>query len=122
MGAANNVVRLSDHLEPPVKSQYELYPMPFFAAERRSTWAVQSTGDYAADFRTGSAYATEFLRSRDGSNRWVSLLAQIVGDMIRAGPVGVFPDGHPKICGITIGFMNVIGRALAELQSSPPVA
>ncbi len=31
----SNVVQLSDHREPPIKSQYERYPLPFFAAMAR---------------------------------------------------------------------------------------
>ena len=38
------------------KSQYELYPLPFFntkAAGGPSTWDVVSTGDYGADCKIG---------------------------------------------------------------------
>jgi hypothetical protein len=108
-----NVVQLSDYREPPQKSQYELYQLPFFAAERRCTWKVQSTGNYSDDHNTGEAYAIEFLKSCDGSTGWTTLLPQIVGDMIGAGPEGTWPDGGVRINGIVIGFMRTIGRALA---------
>ena len=109
---ASTIVQLADYREPPAKSQYELYRLPFFAAERLSTWAVKATGDYAQDCKTGNAYAVAFLESCDGSVGWSSLLGQIVADMIRAGPDGAFPDGHPKMNGIVVGFMGVIGRAV----------
>jgi hypothetical protein len=54
-------------------AQYELYPLPFFNAEARSTWVV------------------EFLKSCDGAVGWSSLLQVIVADMIRAGPSGLWP-------------------------------
>jgi len=38
-------------------------------------------------------------------------LPQIVADMIRAGPSGALPNGHPKVNGVVIGFMQVIGAA-----------
>lgn len=61
----SNVVRIKDYLPPNPqrrrrvrqKSQYELYPLPFFSAEKRSTWDVTPTGDYTADCETGTAYA-----------------------------------------------------------------
>jgi hypothetical protein len=37
----SNIVQLSGHREPPIKSQYEKYPLPFFDADRLSTWAVK---------------------------------------------------------------------------------
>jgi len=43
---------------------------------------------------------------------WSSLLAAIVGDMIRAGPSGTFADGTEKIDGVVVGFMSTIGKAL----------
>ena len=90
----SKVVQLSDHREPPVKSQYERYPLPFFAADRLSTWTVKPTGRYFEDCQTGRAYAVEFLKSCDGTVGWSSLLAVIVGDMIRAGPSGTFAEGR----------------------------
>jgi hypothetical protein len=110
------VVNIDDFRAPQPKqqSQYEDYPLPFFAAERHSTWTVKPTGDYAKDCETGRAYAVAFLESCDGTNGWSSLLQQIVADMVRAGPCGTFADGHPKVNGIVIGFMGAIGRALAQ--------
>jgi hypothetical protein len=114
-----NVVRLTDHQRKPrLKSQYDLYLLPFFNAESRSTWAVQSTGNYTEDCQLGRRYAIEFLKTCDGTVGWSSLLQQIVADMIRAGPSGSWADGHPKINGIVIGFMGTIGCALTiTLQS-----
>jgi hypothetical protein len=107
----SKVVQLSDH-QPPIKSQYERYPLPFFAADRFSTWTVKPTGRYFEDCQTGKAYAVEFLKSCDGTVGWSSLLAAIVGDMIGAGPSGTFADGTAKIDGVVVGFMNTIGKAL----------
>jgi hypothetical protein len=106
-----SVVQISDYL-PQQQSQYERYPLPFF--NRDNTWDVTPSGDYAADCATGARYAREFLRSCDGTAGWASLLAHIVADMIRAGTNGTFADGHPKVDGIAIGFMSVIGRAVAK--------
>ena len=78
----NNVLQISDYREPPQKTQYELYPLPFFAAEKHSTWAVEPTGDYAKECDAGRAYALEFLKSCDGTVLWTSLLGQIAADMI----------------------------------------
>ena len=99
-------------IRPPVRSQYEKYPLPFFDAAKRCTWSVKPTGNYGDDCATGRAYAIEFLRSCDGTAGWTSLLQEIVGDMIRAGPDGDFADGDPKVNGIVIGFMGQIGRAV----------
>lgn len=110
--AHSNVVRLSGRRRAPAKSQYELYPLPFFDGKNLSTWAVQSSGDYSKDYATGFAYALEFLASRDGTVGWSSLLAPIVSDMIRAGATGTFANGKPKVNGIVIGFMSAIGNAL----------
>jgi len=108
-----NVVQFSNWVDPPKsKSQYELYPLPFFAAEIHSTWAVKPTGDYSKDCETGRAYAIAFLESCDGTYGWCSLLPQIVADMIRAGPCGTTANGEPKVSGIVIGFMGEIGRHL----------
>jgi hypothetical protein len=93
------------------KSQYELYPLPFFNADAHCTWDVKPTGDYTVDCETGRRYATEFLQSCDGTLGWTWLLQSIVADMIRAGTDGTFPSGHPTVNGIVIGFMGVIGRA-----------
>jgi hypothetical protein len=118
-----SVVQISRYLPPRQKSQYELYPLPFFNANASTgpcTWHVTPTGDYAADCETGHRCAVEFLRSCDGTVGWVSLLPNIAADMIRAGTSGAFADGHPKVNGIVIGFMSVIGRtvcvALPECQ------
>jgi len=67
---------------------------------------------YAADYETGEQFAVAFVESCDGTVGWSSLLPSIVADMIRAGTTGTFPDGHPKVNGIVIGFMGVIGRML----------
>jgi hypothetical protein len=108
-------VQISDYLPPRQKSQYELYPLPFLNAEASTgscTWDVTPTGDHAADCVTGHCYAIEFLKSCDGTVGWVSLLPHIVADMIRAGTNGTSVDGHPKVNGIVIGFMGVIGRTV----------
>jgi hypothetical protein len=109
----SNVVRLRDFREPPQKSQYERYPLPFFNRSRHSTWDVTPTGNYTADCKTGRAYAIEFLKSCDGTVGWSTLLSEIAADMIRAGTNGAFPDGHLKVNGIVIGFMGTIGSFLA---------
>lgn len=111
----NKVVQLFDHREPQVKSpqvksQYERYPLPFFDAARLSTWAVKPTGRSSEDL--GRAYAAEFLKSCDCTEGWRTLLAVIVGDMIRAGSSGNFADGTAKIDGVVIGFMSMISEAL----------
>src|SRR5450759_3721906 len=100
------IIQLSDHRLPPpkrvkVKSQYELYPLPFFNRKKRCTWDVAPSGDYSADCETGRAFAIEFLKSCDGTVGWVSLMGQIVTDMIDAGTIA----GRPKSKGIVIGFM-----------------
>jgi hypothetical protein len=33
-------------------SQYEQYPLSFFDAQRRSTWAIEPTGNYRVDCET----------------------------------------------------------------------
>lgn len=116
----SNVVRLKGYLAPPrprrqrQKSQYERYPMPFFNRKTRCTWDVKPTGDYFADCETGKAYALEFLKSCDGTVGWTSLLPQIASDMISAGPQEPpLPGGFQNPGGIVIGFMGVIGKALA---------
>jgi hypothetical protein len=116
------VIQLSDYRKPPPpppprkksKSQYDLYPMPFFNKKRRCTWDVKPTGDHTADYRTGRSFAIEFLRSNDKTYGWASLLPQIVADMICAGPTGTFPNGDPKVNAIVMGFMQVIGAAAAH--------
>lgn len=112
--AATNIVQIKDYLPRPPqrqKSLYELYPLPFFNAEKLSTWDVAPTGDYTADCKTGRDYAAEFLRSCDGSVGWSTLLGSIVADMIRAGPSGTFPDGHLRVSGVVTGYMRTIGEA-----------
>jgi hypothetical protein len=109
------VVQISDYLPPPPppqKSLYELYPLPFFNRDKLSRWDVTPSGNYGADCETGERYAVELLKTYDGSVGWSSLLGQIVADMIRAGPTGTFANGEPKVNGIVIGFMSIIGRAL----------
>jgi hypothetical protein len=118
----SNVVKFKDYLPPPPrrqrrkrqKSQYELYPLPFFNRKTRCTWDVKPTGDYVTDCETGKAYALEFLKSCDGTVGWTSLLPQIVSDMISAGPQEPpLPGGFQNPGGIVIGFMSVIGKAAA---------
>jgi hypothetical protein len=41
------------------------------------------------------------------------VLQAIVADMIRAGTSGQYPNGYPKVNGVVIGFMGVIGDAVA---------
>jgi len=120
--APSNVVRIRKYLasRPRQKTQYERYPLPFFHAKRRCTWDVAPTGDYAADCKTGSAYAVEFLKSCDGTVGWSCLLSNIVTDIIGAGPSGVWPDGGTRTNGIVIGFMGTIGRALCAIEYLPP--
>jgi hypothetical protein len=117
-----NVVQLNDYRAPPPKkarqkSQYELYPMPFFNRKERCTWEVKPTGNYSADCDMGKAFAIEFLKSCDGTVGWAALMGPIVADMIRAGADGVHGDGHPKVNGIVIGFMSVIGSALCMVKA-----
>lgn len=99
-------------------SQYDRYPLPFFDAEHRSVWAIEPTGGYSVDYETGRAYAIDFLESNDGTVGWATLLAQIVRDMIGAGPSGQWGDGQAKTDGIVTGFMNTIGRALCASDTS----
>jgi hypothetical protein len=121
-GSASNVVRIKDYLQPPPprqKSQYELYPLPFFkAAKRRGsggcTWHVTPTGSYSADYEIGRAYAIEFLKSCDGTVGWSTLLISIVNEMIIAGPRGKQGNGDPTSDGIVKGFMRTIGEALSQ--------
>ena len=116
----SNIVRIKDYLPPPPsrqKSQYELYPLPFFNAEACRTWAVTPTGNYSDDCETGKTYAVEFLKSCDGTVGWSSLLTPIVADMIRAGPDGSWSDGGVRLNGVVVGFMSTIGKALCMLAS-----
>jgi hypothetical protein len=116
------VIQLSDYRKQPQsppprekqRSQYDLYPMPFFNKKRHCTWDVTPTGDYGLDFNTGQAFAIEFLRSNDKTYGWASLMACIVSDMIRAGATGKYRDGSLKVNGIVVGFMAVIGGAVAH--------
>ena len=78
----SKVVRLSDYREPPQKSLYERYPLPFFNRDKLCTWDVTPSGDYSDDCKTGTAYAVEFLKSCDGTFGWSSLLAQIVAEIV----------------------------------------
>jgi hypothetical protein len=120
-GLPSNVVRIADYLPPPPprrkrqKSQYELYPLPFFNAKigvAGCTWDVKPSGNYGDDCKTGEAYAIEFLKSCDGTNGWASLLTAIVRDMIGAGSAGTWPDGGVRINGVVVGFMGTIGQVL----------
>jgi hypothetical protein len=121
-GSASNFVRIKDYLQPPPprqKSQYELYPLPFFkVAKRRGgggcTWHVTPTGSYSADYEIGRAYAIEFLKSCDGTVGWSMLLISIVNEMIIAGPRGKQGNGDPTSDGMVKGFMRTIGEALAQ--------
>jgi hypothetical protein len=112
---ASNVVPL--HKSAPrrqeKKSQWELYPLPFFKLKTRSLWDVKPTGDYGKDCETGKAYAIEFLNSCDGTACWAHLLPQMVGDMIRAGPVNKDASGGSYPGGIIVAFMLEIGFQLA---------
>jgi hypothetical protein len=113
------IIQLSDRRPPPpkrvkVKSQYELYPLPFFNRKKRCTWDVTPTGGYSADFETGCAFAIEFLKSCDGTVGWASLMSCIVKDMIGAGIEGRWPRGAPRVNGGVIGFMSVIGSAVTH--------
>jgi hypothetical protein len=119
MSAQGNVVRIKDHLPPRPrrqrqKSLYELYPLPFFDRKRRCTWAIEPTGRYEEDYAKGRLYGLEFLQTCDGTVGWSVLLSNIVSDMICAGPRGSFPNGDPKVGGITLGFMRTIGEALND--------
>jgi hypothetical protein len=121
-GSPSNVVELADYRKPP-KSQYELFPLSFFDAEKRSTWEVKPTGTYSDDYWTGNDYAIEFLESCDGSAEWASLLAQIVDDMICAefdygrGNRPIFAMGPLTINGVVAGFMEKIGRILCRRRN-----
>lgn len=99
------------------KSQYEKYPLPFFDRARHSVWAVKPTGNYGDDCETGKRYATEFLRSCDGTVGWSTLLPQIVVDMIGAGQTDTWPDGHTRANGVVVGFLSTIGKALTMLAA-----
>ena len=113
-----NIVQLADYRTPPSKrpkrkkgeSVYELYPMPFFNVRKRCLWDVAPTGNYTADCETGHAFAIEFLKSCDGTWGWAALVRWIVLDMIKAGP---------ETNGIIVGFMGVIGDALATVMTRP---
>jgi hypothetical protein len=50
------------------KSQYQLYPLPFFNRDACCPWEVSPTGDYTVDCKTGQRYAVDFLDSCDGTN------------------------------------------------------
>jgi hypothetical protein len=96
------------------KSQYELYPMPFFSAAAQDTWTAKPSDDYTADCELGRAHAIRFLQSCDGTVGWASTFSQIVGDMISKGPQGKrWGDGHVSPGGVVVGFMSTIGKALA---------
>ena len=70
---------------PKQKSQYELYPLPFFNGKDHCASDVKPTGDYAADCETDEAYAIEFVKTCDKNYGWASLMQSITSDMIRAG-------------------------------------
>jgi hypothetical protein len=115
------VVRLDDYRPPAPKRAkvqpfHKKYPMPFFTAKKGGgicAWDVTPIGNYTADCETGHAFAIEFLKSCDKTYGWQSLLQQIVAEMICAGTNGAFPNGDPKVNGVIIGFMGVIGKAVA---------
>jgi hypothetical protein len=91
--------------------------LPFFNDKDHCTSDVKPTGDYAADCETDEAYAIEFVKTCDKTYGWASLMQSITSDIIRAGSKN----------GIVIGFMGVIGSALATVMpkaeplSHPPV-
>jgi hypothetical protein len=113
---AAQIVQLDKYRAPPPKrvrqkrvrqkSQYELYPLPFFNRKKLSTWDVEPTGNYSIDCETGRVFAIEFLKSCDKTYGWASLMASIVIDMIEAGDT--------KNTGIVVGFMGIIGHALVS--------
>ena len=43
-----------------VPSQYQRYDLPFFDRKALKVWAVQPSGDFAADDALGKRYALEF--------------------------------------------------------------
>lgn len=95
---------------PQQKSLFELYPLEFFDRDHeRRFWSVEPTGDYTADCERGRELAFAFLRSCDRTNGWCSLLGGIVSDMVGAG--------NGKGNGLIIGFMSVIGTAIAAVPS-----
>jgi hypothetical protein len=98
------IVKLDDYRTPPPRSQFEKYPLPFFDRDGLSTWAVEPSGDYAADVATGRRYAWEFLRSCDGTAGWARLSPAIVQDMIRGGSND----------GIVTGFASALGEAVTQ--------
>jgi hypothetical protein len=63
--------------------------------------------------RAAFPFAIQFLKSCDKTYGWQSLLQCIVADMIREGTDGEFPNGFPTVNGVVIGFMSVIGSAVA---------
>jgi len=90
--------------------------MPFFKPRKSSginAWKVSPSGDYGEDCKMGSAFAIQFLKSCDKTYGWQSLLQCIVADMMREGTDGEFPNGFPTVNGVVIGFMSVIGSAVA---------
>jgi hypothetical protein len=115
----SKIVLLKDYRKPKPskrqkqKSQYELYPLPFFDGKTLCTWAAKPSGDYTADCEVGRKYAVAFLQSCDGTVGWSSLLAPILADMFRAGHAGVRPDESIRLDGIMVGFMSTIGKVLA---------
>jgi hypothetical protein len=111
----NNVVRLHKRARrgKKVQSQWEDYPLPFFNKQKRSLWNVAPTGNYETDCETGSMYAKQFLQSCDGTDCWAHLLPQIVGGIIRSGPVDKDATGGGYQGGIVLSFMLTIGFALA---------
>jgi hypothetical protein len=123
---AARIVKLSAHRKQREKKQhaarpqqpsfYELYPMRFFDADRRSAWAVQPTGDYSEDRRTGEAYFKEFLKSCDGSILWPIVLQRIVADMIGQGYRAEHADGTRRCDGIVDGFMHSVGQMLSLMH------
>jgi hypothetical protein len=119
---AEIIIQLSDYRAAPpkrvkVKPFHKQYPMPFFEPLKAggiNAWNVTPSGNYTKDCETGCTFAIQFLKSCDRTYGWQSLLQTIVADMIRAGPSGSFPNGYPKVNGVVIGFMSVIGSAVAN--------
>ena len=107
-----NIVQLADYRTPPSKrpKRKKGESVPFFNRKERCTWDVAPTGNYTADCETGHAFAIEFLKSCDGTWGWAALARWIVLDMIKAGP---------ETNGIIVGFMGVIGEALATVMMRP---
>jgi hypothetical protein len=91
---------------------FEKYAMPFFDVKNRKFWSVTPTGNWTVDCDTGRDFAYRFLSSCDGTVRWSAMFSQIVQGMIGAG-ARRWPDGEPRLNGITVGFLSNIGSVLS---------